>query len=106
MSYMQTRTTLWSKQAAIATQLQTRDALTLIQGHHFDTLTLCSGTNSGLQMSAPFLMLSLNLDDAAYCFCRHALGVDWPESDLNFTTDTVRKYCETPFPRRRGGLWW
>ena len=94
---MRTRSTLCLKQTSVAHQVQTRDAWMVILDHHMDMLSLSSGANIGLQMSTPFLMLRLNQDDSAYCFCRHALGVDWPDSDRNFTTGTVRSNANYRF---------
>ena len=57
----------------------------MILDHRLDLLTLWRSANAILQMNTPFLMLGLIRDDSAYCFCRHALQMDWTESDLNFT---------------------
>ena len=88
---MRTRTKLCLKQTSVAMQLQTIEVWTVMLGHHLDMMRLCSDADNGLEMSPPpFLMLRLNRDDDAYCYCRRALGrTDWADMDLTFTNDTA-----------------
>ena len=83
LSYLRIRCTLILALMPLANQLKTRDAWTLLLNHHLDTCSLCGGEHIGVETSTPFLMLRLNRDgddDDAYCFCRHALQLDWTDS--------------------------
>lgn len=72
-SYIRARTALFKKQQAIAEQIQTHDAWTAVFDHHLGMLRLCAFDQTGLRLATPFLLLRLNRDDDAYCFCRHWL---------------------------------
>lgn len=91
LPYMNALMNLSFSQTTIAQKLETRDAWTIVLNQHWDLLHLVGGANVGIQKSTPFLMLRLNQDDDAYCYCRHAMSVDWSDSsEEDFETATIR----------------
>lgn len=62
---------LCSKQEEVARTVQTRDAWSVVLFHHLEMLRLCAPDNMDMRLPTPFLLLRLNRDDDAYCFCRH-----------------------------------
>jgi hypothetical protein len=71
--YMRARMELARTQAELAEQVQTPEAWTVVLNHHLECLRLCKGDNMGLRYKVPFLLLRLNRDDDAFCFCLHWL---------------------------------
>jgi len=62
------------KQVNVASEVQTRNAWSLVLNHHLELLRLFGSRNKLLRWPTPFLLLFLDRDDDAYCFCRHWLG--------------------------------
>lgn len=98
------RITLCLTQTVVVKQIEIRYAWSLILEHYLKLMTLCrhEGEGIGLEVGPPVLLLRLNRDDSAYCYCRRAIGsMDWTDMDLTFTNDT-----ELAFPGRHGRCRW
>lgn len=72
-AYMKERMTLIFKLSCLARETQTEEAWTLVAEHYLECLRLSMNDSNGLRFALPFVLLRLNRDDDAYCFCRHWL---------------------------------
>lgn len=67
---------LISKLTDLALKTQTLEAWTLVAEHYQECLRLNLSDNNGLRFAFPFVLLRLNRDDDAYCFCRYWITYD------------------------------
>jgi hypothetical protein len=73
---MRQRMAMITKLTDLAHESQTKEAWTLVAGHYQECLRLNLSDNNGLRFEFPFVLLRLNRDDDAYCFCRYWVTYD------------------------------
>jgi hypothetical protein len=86
----------------LAKQIQSVDAWTLVANHYLEILRLNSSDNSGQHSCVPFILLRLNRDDDAYCFCRYWArrtfdDTEGEEEDERYATSTEGQWM---YPRQ------
>jgi hypothetical protein len=69
--YMKERMTLIYKLSCHARESKTEEAWSLVAEHYLECLRLSMNDNNGLRFALPFVLLRLNREDDAYCFCRY-----------------------------------
>jgi hypothetical protein len=87
--YMRARMRLSQSQEVLAKKAKTVEAWNLVSNHLLEMLRLCSGDNNGLRFILPFILLRVNRDDDAYCFCRYWIlqGINEEEVDYSETKE-------------------
>ena len=91
---------LISKLTELAHETQTKEAWTLVAEHYLECLRLNLGDNNGLRFEFPFVLLRLNRDDDAYCFCRYWITFD--DRDDESGTHSSSQQGEWIYPKQEG----
>jgi hypothetical protein len=91
---------LISKLTELAHETQTKEAWTLVAEHYLECLRLNLSDNNGLRFEFPFVLLRLNRDDDAYCFCRY--WVTYDDWDDERGTHSSSKEGDWIYPKQDG----
>jgi hypothetical protein len=97
---MRQRMALISKLTELAHENQTKLAWTLVAEQYQECLRLNLRDNNGLRFAFPFVLLRLNRDDDAYCFCRYWTTYD--DWDDEHETHSSSNEGDWIYPKQEG----
>lgn len=97
---MRQRIALIRKLTELALDTQTKEAWTRVAEQYQECLRLNMRDNNGLRFAFPFVLLRLNRDDDAYCFCKFWITYD--DWDDERETHSSSKVGDWIYPKQEG----